>query len=70
MIKKQALKNNIRDWNKSVFGRLGVVRNTVSKELDGWYMREAERELFHAERESKGAVVKKLEDLDKLLEIS
>lgn len=53
-----------------MFGRLGVVRNTISKELDGWYMREAERELFHAERESKGAVVKKLEDLDKLLEMS
>lgn len=70
MIKKQALKSNIRDWNKSVFGRLGVVRNTVSKELDEWYMREEERELSHAERESKGAVVKKLWDLDKLLEIS
>lgn len=70
IIKKlQSLNGIIKAWNGEVFGNIESSRNSVSKQLDDWDLKEEVRGLNQDERAARGVVVKRLWDLNRMEEI-
>ena len=51
--KMKVVKHNIKVWNREVFGRLEVNKNTALQQLEYWDGGESERSLSIAETEQK-----------------